>query len=87
MAGPIDGPVFCDDCEYVFRVNRGDPPWRWLCVRHKRLDVAGFVARDELAHAPYAPCYRVNYGLCPLYERARTVENAPTINDNGSEPI
>jgi len=66
-----DGPTFCEDCEHVYVVNKNDSPRYWLCIKHKRGDGMGYVARGTWTNAvPYLYCRDVNSGFCPLYEKA-----------------
>lgn len=62
-------PTFCETCAHVYKVDRHDPPWRWLCIKHRRIEGFGFVTRktwDDFP--PYLYCRDVNGGQCPLYE-------------------
>lgn len=60
--------TMCEDCEYVEETSRKQPPWRWLCVRHKRM-FDGFVSTEERVSAPYLFCKDVNGGACPLFKQ------------------
>ena len=76
--------TYCSECEFRFVVAKGDPPYRWLCLQHKRADAASFVDRSILINAPYAPCRLVNFGYCKLYEPARGGEDIR--HDNSDVP-
>lgn len=61
--------TYCQDCTHVYRAEKRDPPWRWLCIKHRRVEGFGFVttgAWDDFP--PYLYCRDVNGGQCPLYE-------------------
>lgn len=61
--------TFCRDCQHVHEATRKSPPYRWLCVKHKRLEGSGFVDPDYWAkHEPYLRCVDVNGGACPLFK-------------------
>ena len=63
-------PTFCNDCGNCMKENKSDPPWRWLCVKHPRLEGYGFVLQGTWINAPpYLHCKDVNGGACPLFER------------------
>lgn len=65
-----DGFTWCHDCDFLHRENRNDPPYRWLCMRHKRADGFGFVTRGTWDNAPpYLYAKDVNGGFCPLFKR------------------
>lgn len=79
-----DGPTICDHCAHVYRERRSDPPWRWMCIKHKRGEGFGFVTAgmwDDFP--PYAFCKDVNLGHCPLYEKAAPGQ----IRLLGTEPV
>lgn len=60
--------TYCEHCANVYRVERRDPPWRWLCIRHRRVEGFGFVTSSTWDDAPpYLYCRDVNGGQCPLY--------------------
>jgi hypothetical protein len=64
-------PTFCNQCRHVYRVNRYDEPYRWLCLRHRCLPGFGWVANQAWeSNAPYLRCERVNGGMCPLFDAA-----------------
>ena len=61
----------CETCEFRHSVSEKRPPWRWLCIKHKRLPWSNMIRPDgtwEPGFDPYLPCERVNGGACPLYE-------------------
>ena len=61
--------TICSRCANCSRVNRNDPPWRWTCLAHKRMDGFGFVTEDTWdGFPPYLYCRDVNGGACPLYK-------------------
>ncbi len=62
--------TFCDGCDNVIR-EKNAPPYRWLCVKHKRAEGMGFVTPTTWDGAPpYLYCKDVNGGYCPLYVKA-----------------
>lgn len=64
-------PTYCKDCAHAFMERKNDPPWRWMCIKHKRLEGFGFVTDttwDDMP--PYLYCKDVNGGACPLFEQA-----------------
>ena len=65
--------VYCEDCAHFFRVNKSDPPWRALCMKHRNEGGFGFVSKDLWdVEAPYLRCVDVNLkGTCPLYEERK----------------
>ena len=66
----------CAECDYVHAGSRKEQPWRWMCVKHKRLGGYGFVIGEAWETAPpYLHCKDVNGGACPLFTPARTPEN------------
>lgn len=68
--------TICSDCANCFKVNKSDPPWRWLCIRMKRLEGFGFVTRDTWdSMPPYAYCKDINHGSCPMFEYPHEKEN------------
>lgn len=68
----MTGPTLCQDCDNRTMASKNDPPWRWQCIRHKRLPAYGFVTSEPWQDfPPYLYCRDVNGGLCPLYVPAR----------------
>jgi hypothetical protein len=68
----MTAPTFCDACDHVDPQTRKHPPHRWTCLRHPRLEGAGFVVRGQWVDAPpHLYCKDTNGGLCPLYEPRR----------------
>ena len=68
-------PTYCTTCANLYIVNKSDPPWRWLCHKHKRAPGYSFVAGEAfLANPPYLFCKDVNAGMCPLYEETEHPE-------------
>jgi hypothetical protein len=64
-------PTYCHDCDNALHRGKADPPWRWLCIKHKRLDGFGFVTPTSWDGAPpYLYCKDVNGGACPLFVKA-----------------
>lgn len=62
--------TYCADCKHVFKERKSDPPWRWMCVKHKRMDGFGFVTKDCWDDMPpFLYAKDVNGGDCPLFER------------------
>ena len=63
-------PTYCNDCVHKIVDGKNDPPWRWMCGKHKRGDGYGFVTPTTWDNAPpYLFCKDVNAGMCPLFER------------------
>ena len=63
--------TFCVNCAHKFQVNKSDPPWRWLCMKHPRMEGMGFVTPYSWDNAdPYLLCRDVNGGACVLYQPA-----------------
>ncbi|KKM19363.1 hypothetical protein LCGC14_1656450 [marine sediment metagenome] len=59
--------TYCHDCDH--RTNGQAPPWRWMCLKHPRLDGFGYVTRKTWDNfPPYLFCHHVNGGACPLFE-------------------
>jgi hypothetical protein len=74
--------TYCERCANVYRLDRRDPPWRWMCIRHRRMEGFGFVTTGTWDDAPpYLYCRDVNGGQCPLYE---PLEPEPT--ESAEEP-
>jgi hypothetical protein len=70
--------TYCNRCTHVFRVYKNDPPQRWLCSRHPRLEGFGFVTETTWDNAPpYLYCRDVNGGKCPMY-----LETKPTTEES-----
>ena len=65
--------TICADCRNLSR-HKSAPPWRWLCIRHKRAEGFGFVTREYWDDAPYLRCADVNGGFCPLFEKRAETE-------------
>lgn len=66
-----DGITYCAKCQHHSRPSKSAPPWRWMCVKHPRLEGFGFVTEDTWDDAPpFLYCVSVNGGRCPLYEPA-----------------
>lgn len=65
--------TYCTECAHIYRANKSDPPYRFMCVKHKRDESEmGFVTRDMWDSVPpYLFCKDVNHGKCPLYEEAQ----------------
>lgn len=72
-------PTYCERCRHVLRVEKSAAPWRWLCIKHRRIEGFGFVTRGTWdAFPPYLYCKDVNGGCCPLFEPA-DVKQAPVL--------
>ncbi len=68
-----DGPTYCSECRHVYKPTKDAPPWRWLCIKNKRLDGFGYVTPLTWDNAdPYVRCADMNHGACPLFERIDT---------------
>lgn len=51
------------------KTNRSDPPWKWLCLMHKRAEGFGFVTNETWdGFPPYLYCKDLNNGFCPLWK-------------------
>lgn len=61
---------YCEDCDNFLLVNKSDPPWRALCVKHKNEGGFGFVSHELWdSEAPYLRCVDMNpKGTCPIFE-------------------
>lgn len=67
-----DGVTFCEDCAHCQRVNKSDPPWRWLCRKQPRMEGFGFVSKgawDDMP--PFLFAKDVNGGRCPMFEKVQ----------------
>lgn len=63
--------TFCERCAHVYKPDKNDAPWRWLCIKHRRVEGFGFVTTGAWdGFPPYLYCKDVNGGQCPLYEEA-----------------
>ena len=72
----MTAPTICADCDNLSQTGKSDPPWRWLCVKHKRLDGFGFVTQDTWdSMPPYLYCKDVNGGACPLFKPKHNQED------------
>ena len=69
--------TYCADCEFASGKDKL-PPWRWMCLQHKRAEGYGFVTKTTWDDAPpYLFAKDVNGGHCPLFEPARTNQEEP----------
>ena len=63
-------PTYCRDCQNVESGTRKQPPYRWRCLKHPRLEGFGFVTPDLWDdEPPFLRCVDVNGGACVLFER------------------
>lgn len=61
--------TICMQCKHLYKVRESDPWYRWLCMKHPRLQGLNAVTGDDtLQSPPYLFCRDVNGGACPLYE-------------------
>lgn len=68
----MTAPTLCQSCDNRTASSKNDPPYRWMCIKHKRLPVYGFVTDEPWQDfPPYLFCRDVNGGACPLYAPAR----------------
>lgn len=57
--------TYCQDCDHVHPATRGDPPWKWRCLKAPVRPGFRFVSKDWAPHPPYAQCeYRNPDGEC-----------------------
>lgn len=72
-------PTFCHDCDHLTKESDKAPPFKWMCLKHPRLDGFGFVTRGTWDNfPPYLYCKDVNGGACPLFEpRKELVDEQP----------
>ena len=64
--------TICANCEHMHKPNQSDPFYRWLCLKHKRMQGMNPVTGDDtLLSPPYLYCKDVNGGACPLFERKK----------------
>lgn len=68
--------TYCLACDHVHKGSVKLPPYRWLCMKHPRLNEGyGFVTPDTWDNAPpYLFCKDVNAGACPLYEERKDTD-------------
>lgn len=63
-----DDATICAECKHLYVVNKGDPWWRWLCMRQpepaKFNPVTGLIVADP----PWKACRYVNDGNCPGFD-------------------
>ncbi len=66
--------TWCDECDHVHPTSRKLPPWRWLCMKHPRLNEGfGFVTGTSWDNAePYLKCKDCNAGACPNFKLAES---------------
>lgn len=63
-------PTLCEECDNVMR-EKSAPPFRWLCLKHKKLEGFGFVTRSTWDNGePYIRCSQINHGACPTFTKA-----------------
>lgn len=64
--------TICDECDHLLMVFKADPPWRWLCTKHPRMEGFGFVTKKSWdSFPPYLYAKDVNGGECPLFTPKR----------------
>lgn len=68
--------TYCEECDHLYPGSEKLPPWRWMCMKHPRLEGFGFVTKGQWDQfPPYLYCKDVNGGACPLFEpRKETTE-------------
>lgn len=61
--------TFCEDCDHCSKPYASATPRQWLCLKHKKATGFGHVSKELWDDGePYFRCYRVNGGMCPLFE-------------------
>lgn len=67
--------TICHDCDNVYPDSRKSAPWRWLCVKHPRMEGFGFVTNEAWDNMPpYLYCRDLNGGACPLFVKRKPQE-------------
>lgn len=67
-----DELTLCKECNNLYVASKNDQPGRWMCIKHKRLPVFGFVTHEAWENfPPYLFCRDVNGGACPLFRPKR----------------
>lgn len=63
--------TLCEECEHLHPTSDKRPPYRWMCMKFKRVEQDNFLTKNERLTEPYMYCQNINGGICPLFEKTK----------------
>ena len=79
-----DKPTICLNCAHLYRVNKNDAAWRWLCMAAPMPKWFSFVLGELIADPPYQFCAKKNFGDCVDYREGVNSLSPDLLNPDGT---
>lgn len=79
-----DAPTICRQCKHLFRVNKNDAVWRFLCMATPMPPAFNYVIGEIVADPPYQYAIKKNYGNCVDYREGVNSLSPNKLNSDGT---